>query len=462
MKLGSRNWWSAIGCRMKAQKMYSESLESSNKFDSLKNLNNYGVCSRSRIQLAPWMTFNNVVELCNLDIVRNQDGFKFSDAFSTHSVLKARVRGHDISGTYSTNFDHTECNGDYVTVPCAASLDIASQDRSDGLQYRAGVYQVTAPMVEEPHTMSRSPSSMRTVLHAQGAVAVEGEAYVWRGKRAKKKQKRDVKNIVVTPDSGLKEKDGDDEEENNVVGFERPGASSNKEESLGSNSEGTNSKAAQVSLTSSIDNKDDICEQLSIESFITSLDSDGAVPKEQAVSVQAEPNVEDSSKVNHVDTPAKIIPVTSESISDLIQQSLKALQSLRGTLEELTDEVQEGYIVNLASRLGKKKARRTTPYSFLLAEPQIKISASLGCLARMPLPSKFGHVFGRPDSPIESAGPQLPLGRRMNASTMSLTSKGSFSSNLAEAWEPYLRYMVNYVGLESEAKMIKCLTYFCL
>jgi hypothetical protein len=307
-------------------------------------------------------------------------------------------------------------------------------------------------MVEEPDTVSRSPSSMRTVLHAQGAVAVEGEAYVWRRKRAKRKQKRDVKNIVVTPDSGVKDKDGDDEDESNVVGLERPGPSNSKEESLGRNSEGTNSNAAQGSLTSNKNDKNNVGELSSIDSFITSLDSDGVVPKEQAVSV---PDGQDSSNVTDIvgDTPTKLIPVTSDSISDLINQSLEALQSLRGTLEELTDEVQEGYIVNLASRLGKRKARRTTPYSFLLADPQVKIAASLGCLARMPLPNKFGHVFGRPDSPVESAGPQLQLGRRMNASTMSLTSKGSFSSNLAEAWEPYLRYMTYNKQIESETKI---------
>jgi len=445
MKLGSRNWWSAIGCRMKAQKMYSESLESSNKFDPLKNLNNYGVCSRSRIQLAPWMTFNNVVEANNLDNFRTRDGFKFNDALSTHSVLKARVRGHDISGTYSTNFDHTECNGDYVTVPCASSLDIASQDRSDGLQYRAGVYQVTAPMVEDPNILGRAPSSMRTVLHAQGAVAVEGEAYIWRGKRAKKRHKRDVKNIVVTPDSGLRDKDGEEEEEeSNLVGLEGPEARGGQEP-IGINNEVMNSKASQGALVPKINSKDEALDKGSIDSFITSLDSDVAVSKEQVVSVQTGPPGEESSKVTDgvvadvVEEPAKMIPVTYESISDLIQQSLNTLQSLRGTLEELTDEVQDGYIVNLASRLGKRKAKRTTPYSFLLAEPQLKISASLGCLARMPLPNKFGHAFGRPDSPVESGGAQLPLGRRMNASTISLTSKGSFSSNLAEAWEPYLR-----------------------
>ncbi len=38
--------------------------------------------------------------------------------------------------------DYVDSNGEYAHVPLALSLDLASQYRADGLQYRVGLHQV--------------------------------------------------------------------------------------------------------------------------------------------------------------------------------------------------------------------------------------------------------------------------------------------------------------------------------
>jgi hypothetical protein len=72
----------------------------------------------------------------------------------------------------------------------------------------------------------------------------------------------------------------------------------------------------------------------------------------------------------------------------------------------------------------------------------LKLNAALGCLARMPLPAlrafSFPHASLEPlDTPVvASSGSGLSVREASNAS---LASRASYSSQLAEAWQPYFK-----------------------
>lgn len=59
-----------------------------------------------------------------------------------HGSLRYSLPGHDLTATLGYNQDYVDSSGEYAHVPLAASLDLASQYRPDGLQYRVGLHQV--------------------------------------------------------------------------------------------------------------------------------------------------------------------------------------------------------------------------------------------------------------------------------------------------------------------------------
>jgi hypothetical protein len=81
--------------------------------------------------------------------------------YTAHAALKCMLPGHDVLATLGYNLDYIDNAGDYAHVPLAASLDLASQDRADGLQYRVGLHQVRGCM--EP------PSCVTPVLMHAGS-----------------------------------------------------------------------------------------------------------------------------------------------------------------------------------------------------------------------------------------------------------------------------------------------------
>jgi len=83
------------------------------------------------------------------------------------------------------------------------------------------------------------------------------------------------------------------------------------------------------------------------------------------------------------------------------------------------------------------------PPPFLL-QPHLKLNAAMGCLARMPLPPLRGFSFPHASlEPLEPHGGSSSSGSRAaharQASTSSLMSRASYSSQLAEAWQPYFK-----------------------
>ncbi|KAL4452107.1 hypothetical protein ABPG75_007769 [Micractinium tetrahymenae] len=102
------------------------------------------------------------------------------EPYTAHATLRCALPGHDLSATAGYNLSYLDSTGDAAHVPLAVSLDLSNHDRQDGLQYRVGLHQVTAPLTEMP-SRPGSQQKWRSSLHAQGALAVEGEAWIWRG-----------------------------------------------------------------------------------------------------------------------------------------------------------------------------------------------------------------------------------------------------------------------------------------
>ncbi|DBB16646.1 TPA: hypothetical protein ACH3X3_014900 [Trebouxia sp. C0006] len=169
--------------------------------DALKNLNSYGLNARTRFALGRNGTLNWVLEAPNAhdlcDSIENKAGKgtkkrhagRSKPALKSQAWAKYQLPGHDLVGSTAWNQEYLDSAANYSTVPMALSLDLASKDRPDGIQYRVGLHQVSAPEVEgsqlcgPEEATSSSAACFRSSLHIQGAVAVEGEGHLWRPSR---------------------------------------------------------------------------------------------------------------------------------------------------------------------------------------------------------------------------------------------------------------------------------------
>ncbi len=170
------------------------------QLEAARDLGNYGLCARSRVQLGRRLTLNAVVEapdthalVQRLSELREAhaaaaaassgsgtaaepgpsaaaaslaaDGPAVSTAGGggasrprrrrghaanppelepcmAHASLRCVLPGHDLTATAGYNLQYVDSTGDVSHVPLAVSLDLASHDRQDGLQYRVGLHQV--------------------------------------------------------------------------------------------------------------------------------------------------------------------------------------------------------------------------------------------------------------------------------------------------------------------------------
>lgn len=251
---------------------------------------------------------------------------------------------------------------------------------------------MAAPPSEDQGRMpsiSLQRNILRTTLHAQGAVAVEGEAYLW-----KAGGKNDVTLSGPNGNALLKRE-----------GISRQ--SSAKEEGSEEGNRVTSAINAAASLV-----VDD--EEVPLQHLSTDSSSDVIL--------------DTTERVVPVKQDARSLPVTSDDVAVAMKNAEAVLSDLRSTVVRLTQEIQDGSLQRLSEQLSRKGPSKRRPHSVLLAVPHLKLNAAMGCLARMPLPALQG-VLGFPGEP------QLTSSKR-NASTSSLAS---FSSQLAEAWEPYLK-----------------------
>ena len=67
--------------------------------------------------------------------------------------------GHDLVGSIAWNEEALDSAAAYCRVPLSSSVDLASHTRQDGIQYRAGIYQVqlqAAPTANGPMFLLKS------------------------------------------------------------------------------------------------------------------------------------------------------------------------------------------------------------------------------------------------------------------------------------------------------------------
>ena len=208
-----------------------------------------------------------------------------------------------------------------------------------------------------------------------------------------------------------------------------------------------------------------------------------------------------SSSSGSLGQPGRLLGLSPDAISATLQDSVALLQQVRESVGRLTGNVQDGSLQRLSQQLAESRGmpQRRRPYSMLLAQvgshfgggagqeecrcwltaawialrhrqralsnlpphhlppvrpaaslppsllqPYLKLNAALGCLARMPLPAlrafSFPHASLEPLDPTGSGAHSsgVAAGGRQ-ASTSSLVSRASYSSNLAEQWQPYFK-----------------------
>jgi hypothetical protein len=552
-RIGGKQWWTAIGTRIKAQRIGTAIKRSTTtstpggtarKLQAIKNLSNYSLCARSRFQLNRHLTWNTVIEAPDMNIpyqqleehhrtkaaaaavstntstsfssspslllhntYQQQLGYKriIRDTCRIHSTVRLNLPGHDVAATLGNNLEYLDSSGEYAHVPVVASLDLSSQERGDGLQYRVGLHQVAAPAFEDwgqgndddedgdgdRRTRRRRGGSgnmsvgrpLRTSLHAQGAVAVEGEAYIWKSNGGSSSggilpsssptttsnsstaslfsrqtssgqgfSSRKTSTIEQAAERGSKVAtaitsataavSGDYEEEESIHSPATDLPTTIREEDENGGAGRSTSEPSSSNIQTSLDN------------FIHSLDSTNHNNKDAENGSFSSSNAASTAVVPH---RQPIIQMTADEISAAIRNSAALLSELKESVVRLTDSVQDGSLQRLSDQLGGRVAAKKRPRSLLLGPSFIKLNAAMGCLARMPLPAVSG-VLGFPavlgsggggngggegddgsgDNVMIMAGGGGGGGglRNRNVSTASLAS---LSSQIAEAWEPYLK-----------------------
>jgi len=108
--------------------------------------------------------------------------------------------GHDARLSVAKGCPFVDGAASYEVVPLAVAADVASRPRADGIQYRVGLHQVWASAEDDGaeegdddgkgrmlrgfgrrrSSSSRPSALLPPTTHLQGAVAVEGEATLWR------------------------------------------------------------------------------------------------------------------------------------------------------------------------------------------------------------------------------------------------------------------------------------------
>eukprot|EP00884_Botryococcus_braunii_P003685 jgi/Botrbrau1/13317/Bobra.0315s0015.1 len=199
-KLGGRNWWTALGARARVQTMMSTYKNDNGKVgDILKNLNNYSLCHRTRIGIGKYGAINTWLDVPNMASGwARVHGDPLPEGADAHPLrfrgtLQHSMPGHELVATAAVNQEYVDSAMAYCAVPLAVSVDLASKDRPDGIQYRVGLHHASAtddaglstdtqgsPENSGPRDPTSSNSPHRSSLHFQGAVAVEGEAVLWK------------------------------------------------------------------------------------------------------------------------------------------------------------------------------------------------------------------------------------------------------------------------------------------
>ncbi|CAK0784857.1 hypothetical protein CVIRNUC_008062 [Coccomyxa viridis] len=412
--------------------------------------------------------------------------------------LKHEIAGHDLVGSIAWNEQALDSAAAYCRVPMSSSVDLASQTRQDGIQYRVGVHQVTANPTEGQHG---GPKPARSSLHFQGAVAVEGEALLWKPSTSNSLwDSRRMPNLPDVPPALTRSSNFEYESSpagpvqgtaaakakakpTVAQGQSAPSAAAIRETPAGSTA--VESKQAEgfsipiewnISIDdeghATVDNRQGRMtgsaggEQgaaASLGAVLPGVKRKEGRPEDGKIRGGGGKAGEEAEKAIEAIRDAKKLlgegPRFREVDASAINSGLrKASDRLAGAdkgIKKLTRELEHG---GLHRRLNgaemPRGGHRRSPYSPWLAQPYLKVIAAVGCLARIPLPQgalrpiRVKRSGNRPAGTGQRATPppQPLTGRPGSGGLARLRTLSMNTRNAAERlprfgrelWEPYL------------------------
>lgn len=262
--------------------------------------------------------------------------------------------------------------------------------------HHSSVSQVSAPMTEAEHT-GPSTLPLNTVLHAQGAVAVEGEAYVWRGGSSAAKPNADTKPSDSQAEGGAPEDHTQTQIGKSLAsataadqGLEVDESSTSASTSALPDGKGEGpwvqqqgeagppavvttptSAPAPAPAPDAVEDKEHHSTfQDSLESFIRPLEDLGHTLQESIhLPSFIKPQEEVESKAPlPVQHPNRLLPVTADSINTVIEDSLALLTRVKRSVAKVASDVQDGSLQRLSEQLSPKPVGRRRPYSMMLGQ----------------------------------------------------------------------------------------------
>lgn len=560
-RVGGPKWWSTLSLRAKAQRMHHSRRQGAPVKDIVKDLNNYGLSSRSRLQLTRHTTVHGLLEAPNVaafkqHVGRSHRGGRLHTPQLLRRVTRGRrgaaaqaaaveegganghnstpqpaaveaeadeadpgvgehqtasdsvqgsagaapapsaapsgegapyraalwakqtLPGHDLTANASWNAASLDSSASYCQVPLTLALDLSSKDRPDGIQYRVGLHQTSAPEIEASSRSqgmaAKANTDWRTSLHVQGAVAVEGEAHLWRPGRGGPPLPTSAAHMGHSASDAAAQLAAEGQME--LDGMAAPAAGSRAQAQPGHQAEGDDTgavAAAGTQLPVRVWSRDGDAGGQATSGYEPSFEVSAAecspTTGGQAAAHQQSKRVVtlsdlpvlgagDAEAFNQADFDEVSIPesggeglgpseqahrlpmlgnVTAGSIQKSIADAQVRLQQARGAIQGAQRQVQEGMLQRqeAAAQQRLQRVRRLRAYSPLLAQPHLKINAAVGCLGRMPLPRQAFKPLRRtqPSSPLSSNGDLPEQGAPAGAED---TLSRRFG---AELWAPYLR-----------------------
>ena len=180
---GGKNWWAALTGRARVARLWQAHAGGAKLTDVLKDASAYSLAAHTRATAGP-VKLNAVLEVPD---ARSLSG-KRSGASALPRGLAPRGRatataslpgGHAARALVTAGTDCVDGAAAYERVPLVVAADVASGPRGDGMQYRVGVRHARRS-ASTTASSSAAASPPCPATHVQGAVAVEGEAVLWR------------------------------------------------------------------------------------------------------------------------------------------------------------------------------------------------------------------------------------------------------------------------------------------
>jgi len=192
--------WAALTGRAKAQRITTKRRHHGWK-RALADPESYTLCANARLRARPGSCLKLSAELqprnaseevqqqqaSQADLGQSIAGVLRRSTVRASSQLQHRLRHAELRAGVAYNQRLQHCKG-YSTVPLTSSIDLCTPHQlSTPLQFRAGLYHATAPA--ELNAGEDSPGPLRSSVHMQGGLALQGERNLWSGNPAARRVK---------------------------------------------------------------------------------------------------------------------------------------------------------------------------------------------------------------------------------------------------------------------------------